>query len=387
MAGRRLVLVALTAAGCADPDARSSAGNALPLVGGTPLALHPVGEVQHDFMHVSDVEVGPEGRVFVADWSAKSVWVANPDGQVIGQLAGEDKLFSFNSIVDMAVAGDTLYVLDSGFDRIHLFALNPEGTPWARTIALSDPALDAFGRIGIGPNRTVLVQARPKSPATPSQPAKEFGLHRVADDGSTFGAPLLTLPADEMLVTTSESGTVVELLPFGKQSFLAFRADGTVFHLWTDSPSVVAYDSTGRRLYTVPFSESPARSITQEDVDALVASMASEGGGGFLAKLAKLRADRTAQAAADGLLPASWPTATNLIGDDLGRLWIGVSVEGENRVLVADLRAVDDVGAGVLHEGVLPLGSHLHAVRDGRAYLVTTGPDNRQRVAVFAVES
>lgn len=385
-AGRCLVLAWLTAAGCGDlPDAHPSDGNPLPLVGGTPLVLRPVGEVQHDFMHVTDVEVGPEGRVFVADWSAKSVWAATPDGQMIGQLTGGDSLFSFNSIADMAVAGDTLYVLDNGFDRIHLFALNSEGTPWARTIALTDPALDAFGRIGIGPNRAIMVQARPPSGATPNQPAREFGLHRVADDGSSRGAPLLTLPADEMLVTTSEEyGTVVEPMPFGKKSFLVFGADGAVFHLWTENSSVTAHDATGRLLYTVPFSESPVRSVAQQDVDALVASMESEGGGGFLAKL---RADRTAQAAEDGLLPASWPTAKNLVGDDLRRLWIVVSAEGTDRVLVADLRAVRDVGAGVLHEGALPLGSDLHAVANDRAYLATIGPDNRQRVGIFAVES
>lgn len=355
----------------------------MPLVGGTPLVLRPVGEVQHGFMHVADVEVGPEGRVFVADWSAKSVWVAAPDGQMIGQLTAGDDI-SFSSIADMAVAGDTLYVLDNGLDRIHLFAPNSEGTPWARIIALTDPAVDAFGRIGVGPNRAIMVQARPPSGATPNQPAKEFGLHRVADDGSSLGAPLLTLPADEMLVTTSESGAVVEPMPFGKKSFLVFGADGAVFHLWTENSSVTAHDATGRLLYTVPFSESPVRSVAQQDVDALVASMESEGGGGFLAKL---RADRTAQAAQDGLLPASWPTAKNLVGDDLRRLWIVVSAEGADRVLVADLRAIGDVGAGVLHEGVLPLGADLHAVANDRAYLVTIGPDNRQRVGIFAVES
>lgn len=382
-AGRCLVLAWLTVAGCGDlSDAHPSDGNPLPLVGGTPLVLRPVGEVQHDFMHVTDVEVGPEGRVFVADWSAKSVWVAAPDGQMIGQLASGDDLFG--SVADMAVAGDTLYVLDNGFDRIHLFALNSEGTPWARTIALTDPAVDAFGRIGVGPNRAIMVKARPPSGATPNQPVREFGLHRVADDGSSLGAPLLTLPADEMLVTISESGTVVEPMPFGKKSFLVFGTDGAVFHLWTENSSVTAHDATGRLLYTVPFSESPVRSVAQQDVDALVASMESEGGGGFLAKL---RADRTAQAAQDGLLPASWPTAKNLVGDDLRRLWIVVSGGGADRVLVADLRAVGDVGAGVLHEGALPLGSDLHAVANDRAYLVTIGPDNRQRVRIFAVES
>lgn len=86
-------------------------------------------------------------------------------------------------------------------------------------------------------------------------------------------------------------------------------------------------------------------------------------------------------------MPASWPTAKNLVGDDLRRLWIVVSAEGTDRVLVADLRAVRDVGAGVLHEGALPLGSDLHAVANDRAYLATIGPDNRQRVGIFAVES
>lgn len=375
---------ALTAAGCADTSNDSSAGGPLTLVGGSPLVLRPIGEVQHDFMHVADVEVDAEGRVFVADWTAKSVWVASPDGQTVGQLAAEDEPVSFSSIADMAVARDTLYVLDNGLDRIHLFALNSEGTPLARTIALADPALGAFGRIGIASDQAVLVQARPKSATNQNQP-REFGLHRVADDGSSFGAPLLTLPADEMLVTTSEEfGTVVEPMPFGKKSFLAFGPDDAVFHLWTENPAVAAYDSTGRRTYTVRFSKSPARSVTQQDVDGLVASMASEGGGGLFARL---RADRTAQAAADGLLPASWPTAVNLVGDGMGRLWIDVSAEGANRVLVADLRAVADVGAGVLHEAVLPVGSDLRAVGNGRAYLVTTGPDNRQRVGIFAVES
>lgn len=377
----RLVLAALAVAGCTDlPDAQSSAGKPLRVLGGTPLVLRPVGEVQHDFRHIADVEVGPEGRVFVADWIAKSVWVAAADGQMIGQLAVGDELPSFSSIADMAVAGDTLYVLDNGSDRIHLFALNSEETPFARTIALADPALGAFGRIGIASDGAVMVQARH---ATPNQPATEFGLHRVADDGSSFGAPLLTLPADEMLVTTSE-GTVIEPMPFGKKSFLVFGADGGVFHLWTADSAVTAYDSAGVARYTVSFSESPVRSVTQEDVDALVVSMEAEGGGSFFAKL---RAERTAQAAAEGLLPATWPTATNMVGDDLGRLWITVSEgEGADRVLVADLRAVDGVGAGVLHEGVLPLDGDLRAASDGQAYVVTTGPDNRLRVGIFAVE-
>lgn len=90
-----------------------------------------------DFNNTTDVKVGPDGNLYVADWAANSVFVVSPDGAVITSFGGEGTepgLFGTFSPGALAVGPDgRVYVHDENedaagedYERIQIFA--PDGT-------------------------------------------------------------------------------------------------------------------------------------------------------------------------------------------------------------------------------------------------------------------
>jgi hypothetical protein len=229
-----------------------------------------VSEREHYYFgSVVDVAVADDDRIYVADGEATHVKVLSPSGALQDSVGGRGEgPGEFRRIGEVALGrGDSLYVLDDFYGRIHVF--RPD---------------HAFGRSFTvrtdqgGPSRMMI----PAGAASDEDPAMvlayvPFSRAAVVDDAvvavrpsgldGSVGDTLVTAPPTPMVFKDLGDGAMMfAKIPFAAGPHFALSPQGRVHSARGDSLAVTAYGPDGRRRRTVrvPFEPVP---VTDEEVE------------------------------------------------------------------------------------------------------------------------
>ena len=226
-------------------------------------------EVTPDGLGPTGIALGPDGLVYVADTWGHRIVVLNQSGQVVRQFGAFGDTFDspdptiepgmFFGPRAVAVTEDEIYVVDTGNERVQVFA--PDGTflrAWggygSEPSQLIEPvgiAIDSEGRVYVADsgNARISVFARTGTPLE-QWPVPAW-------QGNLFFEPYLAIdPSGRLYATSSATGSVEVFDRTGQQidsitnvgnEFLegpigiASAADGTIFISDADRSAVLRY--------------------------------------------------------------------------------------------------------------------------------------------------
>jgi hypothetical protein len=144
MTHRRIAAVALASSFCvpliACGDPAETVEGIQMLAWSEDLRIGSIDEVEYAFTYITNVSVGPDDRIYVAQWQVPEVWIFEADGAPAGKLGGGGAgPGEFGGIGSVGWIGDTLWVSDVSsaisffdrerryLDRLHFSAPFPAG--------------------------------------------------------------------------------------------------------------------------------------------------------------------------------------------------------------------------------------------------------------------
>ena len=359
------------------------------------LSYREVGRIEHEFGSISSIAVAEDGRTFVGDDLAKSVWIFDPRHKMLGSIGKEgDGPGEFRDVTAIQVRADTLYVFDQRQRRLTVFDVSSGATNVMRTVSFRHAR--APTEVWVDRDGSMIVRATSADATYGSGPGSDSStVHRVWGPLVTsLGDTLAAMPRDESFVMSLSSMIMARPMPYGRRSFLRVGSHGELFTLWTGEPKIRTYDSRGTLSYDVLLPGHLGRDVSDEDFGELLASVSTEPGPLSSEFKKALEAARR-----DGSVPGSWPVASGVVIDDADRLWITLITErdvmrrteaggyeyvaprGETRSLV-----VFQPEGLRFSAGRLPVAGNVGAVRGKRIYLVTADPLGVESIYVFEVE-
>lgn len=354
-----------------------------------------------DFGGIAAVEVGPEGRVLVADYMTQLLSVYSRQGDRVLLLGGRGEgPGEFQGLRDIATRADTVFALDTRLQRITAFSL-PEGeTEYTLSLPSSEkrgiPNYSFEAPAAVGFILQYVPLTNPKSVR-----GREIRVRRIIGSAKRNGEPILTLPDREWLVNTDKHyGYSVSPLPFGKRPVLRLGPDDRLYTGWTGRLGVEIYNLKGERIATEHLDVDPLP-VGEEDIDALYRSHREAlGDAASEIIIGRLRGARDS-----GKLPATKPLYSDFLVDDRGRVWFELVTEAHrlastSRGLRWTSQPLSDISADpesrwlvLLPSGSTRLGASrvpadvdLHVIRNDEAYGVSTDALGVESVVVYDIE-
>lgn len=365
MRRRRLVIAGLlliVSIGCSQPGqageiTRSAAS----------CELRQVAASNAEFSRISGLAVDATGRVHVADAGALDVVVLSPDGSVTerrgrgGRGPGE---FSDLSGIQLT-RGDSILTLDRQLNRLTWFPL--EGGE-VRVLNLSQvsPFPPPFGVVQTG-DGSLLVEYRQyyradDDPADDADRRRSFRL--LSPEGVLLRDSLLILPEPETHTIVRRGQIAMSTPnPFGRLAPWTLSPADQIVYGWGDSLAVDVYSLDGRKVGGF-HQDVPPQPITPAELNTVIG-----------------RQPQDFHAALRAAAPATWPAFQQMVVDDRGSIWVGVTTPlGQ-----PTLWQVFTPDGELLCTDSLPETTRIAAVREGRAYAIVLDDDDVPHVHVYAV--
>ena len=180
---------------------------------------------------------------------------------------------------------------------------------------------------------------------------------------------LLELPAADYIVTLIGNGIMVQGMPFGRESIVAFGPDAHLYGGWNDELDIAVIDLEGKRDRSITREHAPVP-VTDEDIEAVLAETSDE---------------QMRSSILDADLPQTKPAFTALVVDDQGQLWLQHSVATGDSLSTWSVLNADGTAFGRVK---LPTSAALVAIRAGRAYgTLKDAESGAQYVVVYDVST
>jgi hypothetical protein len=319
------------------------------------------------FTDITAVAVDRSGHVYVADFYRQQVTVLSQRGQfdrVIGRRgSGPGEFRAIRSI--QVTDGDSLLVYDPSLARISMYAPNATAPAYVVDLAAQLRGAAPFFLWKLPRRSRYLALFRPPFVFVEGKTdLKRTDAVRILESDGAQGAEILSFPSRSFLV----SGTSLTPNPFGREGIVQLTVDGNIAYLWTDSATVTTYSPEGRRHAVLRVPHHAPR-ISGGDVEREAAQLKQWG---LPAAFQRVVADSA---------PGRWPAATDLITDDQGNIFVGLSGGADTPVEWAGFRD----GRYVLSV-FLPPREKLHAVRLPFLFVERRDELDVPRIVVYRVE-
>jgi hypothetical protein len=276
--------------------------------------------------------VAASGRIFIGDYTGLNIHVFDPDGSYLKSLGGRGPgPGEYNSIADMKVIGDYLYVYDGlklyvnmysveTLDLVHAINVKPYAANQDRFEELAD--WFPYERI-LRNDSTFLVgfvehprDSRKRTP-TYNLGKKRMRKYYVMDaGGNIISEKIFEMRSFRDLLAIVNGRQIYNhfAVSFLGRPLVAMASDGHIFAAWSEDFSVQVYDPDGnyRHAFYYPHRN---KSLDRDEIIALY--------------IGKSEWNRILVQYAE--LPETWPALQSMLADDEGRLWIA-TIEEQDQV-------------------------------------------------------
>lgn len=261
--------------------------------------------------HITKIAVDDDGRIYLADYSANTIHVFNPDGSILHQIGREGSgPGEFRSIYDMNIDDEKLYVLDHSEMRMSLFSLDTFEIKDIISLQFTGDRVEELSRhyprfFYILDDGHYLMQFVPHLFLSEDE-SRTQEYYIVSGEGAIKSDRILELPWGRDILTDREIPTAFEI-PYGRRSLLNV-SDDKIYYLWTEELAVKKYDLEGN--YISAFYHPVEKSIfnLQE-----------------VLSLEEFDNPQSRRLIRDGYLPDTWPAVQDLVIDDKNRFWISIT--------------------------------------------------------------
>lgn len=306
---------------------------------------------------VAGTAVDENGRVYIGDWDANTIFIFDDDESYLQNIGGEGGgPGEFRSIYHMEIHEGMLHVYDFNQRRMNVFSTAP--LEFAYTVSLqleeernkdiSNWTPSAFYLLSDG---NYLMQFVPGLLETNDEDRKQQ-LYVVSDQGRIISDLILELPWGREFITDRSAPKVI-MVPHAPKTLLNV-SDNSIFNLWSKHLVVKKYDLDGNYesafYYPVDKSE-----LNRQDI----------------LKREEFDDPQSQKMIRDLTLPESWPAARDFVLDDKNRFWISVI---ENNQDVNEWWVMQENGE-LITRFTWPEDRRIRHVKNGHIYTLETNED------------
>lgn len=278
--------------------------------------------LDREFGRIVDVAVDRFGRMFVADQQNSVIYVFSEHGEDLSPLGGRGSgPGEFEVLEDLTIGrGDTLFVFDSGTQRVTVYSINAEPR-LQYTVSVHQAGLRAKYKVLVPPGEgLILPYAAPLSSGGPEAvPRLELRYLRGAD-GAESSRTVATVNDQDGLITTDERyGFAVSEMPFGVGPVFEMvpTGDGILLgHTGSEILQVIDFSGRTRDTISLGLQRYP---VGNEDIQVLLQQYATSAD-----PFAGVMQDIYGTAQEGGLLPKLKPAFDQLLVGTAGDLWVRV---------------------------------------------------------------
>lgn len=306
---------------------------------------------------LTDFEVDDQGRVYLADGEQLIVFVYSGEGEIVSQLGRQGRgPGEFQSIEDLQIAGNRLYIDDNSLDRTSIYSTESLGHIETIDLAYSQEDVEELGQY----NRAYLENYLVRSSGglllkfvSYDMSQKEKYDEYVETDHYYHLSADGELDSLEWVELPSETGALLPIGPrvmgfnvaFYGRHMRRLSGDDRLFTFTPPHFLVKVYDQEGnyRRAFYHDYEGVP---VTQAN--------AEKSGVAEYARQSMPHLD----------MPETWPAIDDMVIDDQARLWIATIVKDFD---VYEWWVTDDEGK-LLAQFRWPRNRTVEVVRDGKIY-------------------
>lgn len=308
----------------------------------------------------NDLEVGPDGRMYVADGEEHHVKVLSPDGElegIIGDHGEGPGEFERPRQVDIA-RGDSVYVFDNYRGRMSVFSPDHD---FAYSFRMRGDRRSARTPM-ILENGGFLVVQSPFARQV-AQNDETYQVRTVSANG-VLGDTLFGAPPYQQVMEELDRAMRFYSVPFSRASHFHLGSDGHVHFAYGDSLGVSVYDRRGKLQETmsIPFDPVP---VKDADLERAFEGWPSEG-----------------RSLVEPEVPETKPAFTDFAMDESGRYWFKRPTADPEEV---EWWVADPDRRRVL-TGRAPSPIDFSVIQDGYAYGTIRGNDQLPAVVRYRIE-
>jgi len=347
--------------------------------------IEPLFLIEHDFGKVANVELGLEGRIYVADSQTREIAVFDSSGLHLNTLGGLGHgPGEFTHLNSISVRDSLLSVVDHGASRLTILSLTDSLRPVRvaqRLEDLGEGFSPSWWHVFAAPDR-MLVLFKTVDLIEDSVIGTPDRLHWMNLDGRVDTGSGVDI-SNERFLSVNRS---VMPMPFGGSLDLLALGDGRVVIADSSIDSLIVLGSNGSQ--GLRLQGLPARPVQEEDVDRYVESITHE-----LPLLQEMLRENVRLGAAEGLLPDQYPSFLGIAASETG-LWVQLTTSGHRHAkgaLGPEYLADEEVVVlfdleGVPSDTIRIAGpARLEAADEGRLVFVSVDALGVERVLIVPI--
>ncbi len=265
---------------------------------------------------VAGTAVDDQGRVYIGDWDANTVFVFNDEGLILKSMGREGGgPGEFRSIYHMGIQDGMLHVYDFNQQRMNVFSTDK--LEFAHTVSLQfeeerdrDMSIWTASAFYLLNNDNYLMQFVPGLLETTDEDRMQH-LFVVSDEGRILSDLILELPWGREFITDRDIPNVI-MVPYAPKTLLNVSGD-VIYNLWSKDLAVKKYDLDGNYInafyHPVEKSDLGRRDILNRD---------------------EFDDPQSQQMIRNLTLPENWPAVRDFVMDDENQFWISlINNEGD----------------------------------------------------------
>lgn len=318
---------------------------------------------------VWDIETDSRGRILVTDDSEPGFRVFTSEGALIHQVGSEGMAPGEFEKTPQVYVGeqDSVYAFDMENNRLTTFSA--DSYEFIRTTRLKSedqiPITRPTEVLAVLPDRFVVLYEviRPREPEAADNDGV-FEVKLLDRSGEIVSDPLLQIPAYQ--ATWIPEWSISMSRVFGRSGFVVWSSEGTIYSGWNENIHIRGVTPDGESVseYSIPHFSVP---VTRTEKQAESSRYGIEEWANHLSQDS----------------PDTKPAFTAMVPDDIGRLWIQLSVpedSTQSRWLI-----VEGLTGKVVAKTSLPANLELMHVRQEKAYGILDEEENM--LTVWAIDS
>lgn len=317
---------------------------------------------------VAHIRADSKGQVYVVESAFNGIRIFSAAGDYVARIgrsgAGPGE---FQGVPQIHVGpGDTLYAFDFWPRRLAAFSPNSHEHEYSLTLGTPNDACPPTALLGVEPKGFVL-QCSDSVGSPEEAHATQFKRVYVQDwSRQVVADSIAVLPVQEELVHTTTDLMQFLSLSYGRSPHFVYSSGGVLHYAWNGAIRIRAVGLDGTLQNEISVSHEPVQVTRKERDDALAYYRRYSRNAPF-ESLARTR------------LPSTKPAFSYFLVDDLGRLWISLSVsEGASAI---EWLILDHQGQ-VIASAELPRQMRPLSIRGNRIYGRLVDPETHIQIAV-----
>lgn len=287
------------------------------------VSIAPAAEF-HDSLFIEaipSIDVDRHGNLYLAAerHRTRTVYQFSSNGVLQDTIgAFGDEPGEFESIRDIQISGDTLYVFDATLNRVNQFDISEnrlvDVIEYERMTARIGGENVEFNPVPVWRWSSGDYLIELQDSRNPALNTDRLQIYRLGNsEGIVLKGELFELQTENFLIGDHAGRPSAFQLPYPERSLRTKLKNGVFYTAWTEEFKIEERDSTGsiQRVFTFPYKRVPL------DADKMVRERYSHN-----------RQLQLTRESAD--YPQEWPAIYSMFADDQGKLWVALIPENES---------------------------------------------------------